>query len=244
MIEAEPVRLGPFLLPVTTLALALLVWLSARAADRLLPEDKARWSERFLGAFLLYLILYEISPLFTDPVSILRHPSAILYLSGSPKGAMIAGGITAVYLTLSFRRLQIPLSRGLDAAALVALFTGIGYSIIFQNWGKPTDLPWGIIIGEGVRVHPIHLYRLLLLSAILFWWWRGRSRLRPGETFAWVSLAGGIGLLIISYFDWEPLTVWLNLSWSQWAFVVIAVAGWFGSLFVARSERGNQYESA
>ncbi len=102
MIEAEPVRLGPFLLPVTTLALALLVWLSARAADRLLPEDKARWSERFLGAFLMYFILYEISPLFTDPLSTLRHPSAILYLSGSPKGAMIAGGITAVYLTLSF----------------------------------------------------------------------------------------------------------------------------------------------
>ena len=244
MIEAEPVRLGPFLLPVATLAVAVLVYFSAKAADRLLPEERALWSERFGVAILLYLILYKISPLFTDPTSVLHHPSSILYLSGSPKGAIVAGGITAVYLAAAFRRLQIPFSRWLDAAALVALFTGIGYSIIFHKWGKPTDLPWGIFIGEGVRVHPIHGYRFLLLAVILFWWWRNRNRLHPGEIFAWTSLAGGIGLLILSYFDWEPLTVWLNLSWSQWAFIGIAVAGWLGSLVFARPERRNRYESA
>lgn len=244
MIEAEPIRLGPFLLPVTTLAFAVLVWLSAKAVDRLLPEAGTSWSERFGGALLLYLILYEISPLFTDPVDVLQHPSSILYLSGSPKGAIIAAGITAGYLVVAFRRFQIPLSRGLDATALIALFTGIGYSIIFHKWGKPTDVPWGIFIGEGVRVHPIHGYRLLLLAAILFWWWRNRNCWRSGETFTWTALAGGVGLLILSYFDWEPLTVWLNLSWSQWAFIVIAIAGWLSSLVFARSERGNRYESA
>lgn len=244
MIEAEPIRLGPFLLPVTMLALVVLVFFSAKAADRLLPEAKTLWSERFGGAILLYLILYEISPLFTDPVSVLQHPSSILYVSGSPKGAFIAGAITAAYLAVAFRRSQIPLSRGLDATALVALLTGIGYSIIFQKWGKTTDVPWGIFIGEGVRVHPIHAYRFLFLSFILLWWWRNQNRLRSGETFAWTSLAGGIGLLILSYFEWEPLTVWLNLSWSQWTFIGIAVAGWLGSLAFARPERRNRYESA
>lgn len=245
MIEEQPVQLGPFLLPITTLAFAGLVWISSKAADRLLPgSGTASWSELFGGSLLLYLILYEISPLFTDPVHSLRQPTSILYMSGSPKGAIIAAGITAVYLAVVFRRSRVSLRRGLDAAALIALFTGIGYSIIFHKGGKVTDVPWGIFIGEGVRVHPIHVYRLLLLLAILFLWWRNRNRWRPGETFTWTALTGGIGLLILSYFDWEPLTVWLNLSWSQWAFIVIAVAGWLSSLFFARSERRNWYESA
>jgi len=118
------------------LALALLVWLSARAADRLLPEDKARWSERFLGAFLLYLILYEISPLFTDPLSTLRHPSAILYLSGSPKGAMIAGGITGCILPSLFGAFKSPfpggwmrrLSSPFSPASVIRSFFKIGES--------------------------------------------------------------------------------------------------------------------
>ena len=64
-----------FFFPSPRLVSPLLVWLSAKAADRLLPEGGASWSERFGGALLLYLILYEISPLFTDPVSIFEHPS-------------------------------------------------------------------------------------------------------------------------------------------------------------------------
>ncbi len=243
MFEAEPIRFGPFLLPVATLVVAAFVWLSAKGVDRLLPVAGTSWSERFGGALLLYLILYEISPLFTDPASVLEHPSSILYISGSPQGAMIAAGITAAYLVISFRRSQIPLSRGLDALALTALFTGIGYSIIFHKWGKPTDLPWGIIIGEGVRVHPVHFYRALLLSALLYWWWRSRNRWRSGETFTWLAVAGGVGLLILSIFDREPLKVWLNLSRGQWGFVVMAMAGWLGGLFFAKSERGSGYES-
>lgn len=236
--------MGPFLLPVTTLVFAVLVWLSAKATDRLLPEGKVSWTGPFGGALLLYLILYEVSPLFTDPVIVFQSPLAILYVSGSPKGAIISAGITAVYLALVFRRRQISLFRGLDATALIALLTGLGYSFIFQKWGKPTDLPWGIFIGEGVRVHPIHGYRFLLLAAILFWWWRNRNRWRSGETFTRTALAGGIGLLILSYFDWEPLTVWLDLSWGQWAFIFIAIAGWLGNMVITRSERGDRYESA
>lgn len=244
MIEAEPIRFGSFLLPVTTLAFALLVWLSAKGVDRLLPVSGTTWSERFGSALLLYLILNEISPLFTDPVYVIQHPSSILYISGTPKGSFIAAGITAIYLAVSFRRFQIPFSRGLDATALIALFTGFAYSVIFNKWGKPTDLPWGIMIGEGVRVHPIHGYRVLLFSVLLFWWWRNRNRWRSGETFTWTALAGGVGLLILSYFEWEPFTVWLNLTWSQWAFIIIALAGWLSSLFFTSTERGNENESA
>jgi len=112
LFEAEPIRFGPFLLPVATLVVAAFVWLSAKGVDRLLPVAGTSWSERFGGALLLYLILYEISPLFTDPASVLEHPSSILYISGSPRGAMIAAGITAAYLVISFRRSQIPLSAG------------------------------------------------------------------------------------------------------------------------------------
>ncbi len=55
-----------------------------------------------------------------------------------------------------------------------------------EAYGRPTDLPWGIMI-DGVKVHPTFLYESLwnfLVFGFLLWFSRNKSE-TDGEVFLW-----------------------------------------------------------
>jgi phosphatidylglycerol:prolipoprotein diacylglycerol transferase len=70
----------------------------------------------------------------------------------------------------------------------IGLFSGrIGNFINGELWGKPTDLPWGMLVDGEVR-HPSQLYEAALEGLVLFaivWWFtsRPRARLAPSGLF-------------------------------------------------------------
>jgi phosphatidylglycerol:prolipoprotein diacylglycerol transferase len=70
----------------------------------------------------------------------------------------------------------------------VGLFAGrIGNFINGELWGKPTDLPWGVLV-EGRALHPSQLYEAALEGIVLFailWWFtsKPRPRLAPAGLF-------------------------------------------------------------
>jgi len=137
------------------------------------------------------------------------------------------------------------------AAVAVPLGHAIGRFGCFLNgccYGKPTDLPWGVVFDAGRRVpsrylgvplHPNQLYDLAgtLTLAAFFHWFQTRKpkALPPGSLFC---------LYLIGYaayrFCLEPLRgddpgslAWL-LSTAQW--IAVAHMG-FGFYFLARVRR-------
>lgn len=119
-------------------------------------------------------------------------------------GGLIGGVGTGLWL---LRRYRVPLVRGL-AAATPALAVGhaigrIGCFLVGDDYGRPTDLPWGIAFPEGlppviVPVHPTQLYEALALVVVawLLFRWRAKGVADPAVLGRYLVLAGATRFLI------------------------------------------------
>jgi phosphatidylglycerol:prolipoprotein diacylglycerol transferase len=107
----------------------------------------------------------------------------------------------------------------------------IGCFLVGDDYGRPTDLPWGIAFPQGAPptqdpVHPTQLYEVawLLPVAGLLWRRRGTSPFLFGEYLA----LNGLGRIVIEHWRVNP-RVALGLTEPQWiglALVVLGVSGW------------------
>ena len=130
-----------------------------------------------------------------------------LWQIGHSIAGAIAGGVVAVELYKLARGIRgstggqfvAPLALGIAVGRLGCYLAGLPDF----TYGTPTDLPWGVDFGDGVRRHPVQLYEsaamLLFLGAYLFAIARGnRFVLRQGfylfvgwygvQRFAWEFL--------------------------------------------------------
>jgi len=116
-----------------------------------------------------------------------RHEAPFLSLVFSRGGLSwfggFLGGVGAGLWAL--RRRRIPILRALAAAA-PALAIGhaigrIGCFLVGDDYGQPTDLPWGVAFPQGlppttVAVHPTQLYEAVGLAVIAWLLIRWRQR--------------------------------------------------------------------
>ena len=158
-------------------------------------EDLPTWVIMgvILGGRLGYVLFYQ-------PVHFLYHPLEIVMIW---KGGMafhggLAGVCVAAYLF--FRRNLVPYDSGADLLALAApaglLLGRVANFINAELWGRPTDLPWGVIFpGEAAQAcgqiaglcarHPSQLYEavlegLLLGGLLLFLAFKKAALKKPG----------------------------------------------------------------
>jgi phosphatidylglycerol---prolipoprotein diacylglyceryl transferase len=108
-----------------------------------------------------------------------RHEAPFLSLLLSRGGLSWFGGFLGGMSAglWSLRRRRIPLVPALAAAA-PALATGhaigrIGCFLVGDDYGRPTDLPWGVAFPNGspptlARVHPTQLYEAAGLAVIVW----------------------------------------------------------------------------
>jgi phosphatidylglycerol:prolipoprotein diacylglycerol transferase len=157
------------------------------------------------------------------------------FLSGRAwfdNGKTLVMGLVGGYFGVEIAKwvLDIRIRTGDSFAAPVAAAIAVGRLACFSAgccFGTPTDLPWGIDFGDGLRRHPTQLYEFafhltgaVLLARFQAWGWF-RSEL--------------IKLYIITYLIYrfateyirpEPI-LWLDLSVYQWAALVfVPVFAW------------------
>lgn len=125
--------------------------------------------------------------------AVLYHDWKLLF---DRSGLVWYGGffLAAVLVFWTIHRRKLPFWGTLDSATLgLALGYGvgrIGCFLVGDDYGNPTDLPWGVAFPEGlpptppgVHVHPTQIYETLMAVGI---WWIGRrlfaKRLTPGVT--------------------------------------------------------------
>lgn len=146
-----------------------------------------------LGGRLVYVFVYNRDYFLAHPGEIIQIWQGGMAFHGGFLGVVVAG--------LWFcRRHDVPRLQLADALALVApigLFFGrIANFVNAELWGRPTDLPWGVIfpgdaaqtcagisVGDCAR-HPSQLYEAglegLLLGFILLVLYWNRALKRPG----------------------------------------------------------------
>ena len=179
------------------------------------PEDRAPMTPAQVEEFLTWAVLGIIAggrlgyTLFYQPGYYLTNPVEILYIWQG--GMSFHGGFLGIVVAgLWFcRRNGIPVAQMGDALALAAppgiLLGRLSNFVNAELWGRPTDLPWGVIfpgeraqdcpgvIGPCAR-HPSQLYEAglegLLLGALLLWLAFGRGWLKRPGAITGVFLAG------------------------------------------------------
>lgn len=165
-----------------------------------------------LGGRLGFVLFYEPGYYLSHPVEIIK-----VWQGGMSFHGGFAGVIVATWLYC--RAHSIPPLRLADAMAVVApigLFFGrIANFINAELWGRPTDLPWGVIFpGEAAQAcagvtgacarHPSQLYEAglegLVLGVILWAVLRAGGLRRPGLCFG-IFLAGyGFARMFVELF--------------------------------------------
>ena len=157
-------------------------------------------------------------------------------------GGLIGGVGTGLWL---LHRHKVPLVCGL-AAATPALAIGhaigrVGCFLVGDDYGRPTDLPWGIAFPNGlpptdVPVHPTQLYETIALTigAWLLHRWRGRGVPDAAVLGRYLVLAGavrfGIEFIRVNLRVLGPLTLAQLISLS----LIIAGTG----LLITSRDRG------
>ncbi|MBA4601930.1 hypothetical protein [Thermoactinomyces mirandus] len=191
-------------------------------------------SDLALQAIFVYFIVFKLSPLFFSFHSIRSNPQSMLFLTGTSKEVLVAALVTALYLWILARRKQIPLMPLLDAIALVAVFSFAGYQLIFRDLGKVTTMPWGLTVEGGrYEYHPLNYYRFLFLALLVLFWRQKNKKWIKGESFQFLLVFGGLGLLFISYLDYEPPSS-NGLTFEQWIYALAATLGWIQGLMTKR----------
>ncbi|WP_354545737.1 prolipoprotein diacylglyceryl transferase [Roseovarius sp. MBR-78] len=190
------------------------------------PGERAPMEPRDVEDLLTWVILGVILGgrlgyvLFYQPGYYLSHPGEILQVwqGGMAFHGGLLGVILAVILFARARGINwVSVADALCMVTPVGLLLGrIANFINAELWGRPTDLPWGVIFpgraahdcagavaGLCAR-HPSQLYEAalegLILGAILLWlgWRRGALRL-PG-TLTGVFFAGyGVARFMVEF---------------------------------------------
>ncbi len=233
----ELFRIGDFSISTfgVMLATAFLVgtWITARRmAEEGLDPEKAT-------VILIYVMAGGIagSKLYFAVDVSLREGIPFTSLLFARDGITWYGGLilaTAVG-AIGCRRNGIPIKTFADCIA-VALAVGqaigrVGCFLVGDDYGAPTDLPWGVAFPRGAPptlepVHPTQLYEIawLLCVAALLWKRRHRSPFLFGE---YVAL-NGLGRMVIEIWRVNPKMA-LGLTEPQWiggGLVVLGVSGW------------------
>ena len=189
-----------------------------RSANPPLTRDQADSFLTYLilgvivGGRLGYVLFYNFGYYLNNPLDILRVWDG---------GMAFHGGFLGVVFAVIFycRANSIPLWSGADLIAVASppgLFFGrVANFINAELWGRPTDMPWGIIFPgaraqdcEGVvgpcARHPSQLYEAglegLILFIILILVARAGGFRRPGMITGIFAFGYGISRFFVEYF--------------------------------------------
>lgn len=191
---------------------------------RLLAQPGAPMARRHADDLVFYATLGIILGgrigyvLFYAPDMIL-HPLRILRLWDG--GMSFHGGVigTSLAIIIFARKNGLNWLRIHDYVACVVpfgLFFGrLANFVNGELWGKPTDVPWGIVFSRTVPAgfaeparHPSQLYEaglegLVLFAVLWFFFWRTNARYQPGKLVGVFLTGYGLARFFVEFFR-EP----------------------------------------
>lgn len=185
--------------------------------------------------------------LFYNADYYLRHPLEILYVWQG--GMSFHGGLLGVLVAslLFCRNRDYPVLLTGDilvTASTVGLGCGrIGNFINAELWGRPTDLPWGMVFpGAGAMPrHPSQLYQAVLEGVVLLLvlWWLHRRKSPPGVPLFTFFLLYGMFRFLVEFVrepDAHLGLLWAQMSMGQLLSLPMILVGIAGLVWVWRKQ--------
>ncbi|TAN52877.1 MAG: prolipoprotein diacylglyceryl transferase [Methylococcaceae bacterium] len=120
-----------------------------------------------LGGRIGYMLFYNFSVLLEDPFALFKVWQGGMSYHGGMLGVFVALWLLGRSARISF----FSLTDFIAPMVPIGLFAGrIGNFINGELWGRPTDLPWGMVFtGAGPEPrHPSQLYEAALEGVLLF----------------------------------------------------------------------------
>ncbi|MEI7842251.1 MAG: prolipoprotein diacylglyceryl transferase [Gallionellaceae bacterium] len=210
---------------------------------RLRSLNRTGWNEKFLDDLLFYGVLGVVlggrlgEVLFYNPDYYFSHPAKILAVWEG--GMSFHGGFLGVLvaMTLFARQRKINWLPLMDfIAPLVPLGLGagrIGNFINAELWGRPTDLPWGMVFPnvDSLPRHPSQLYEFALEGIALFaLLWLYSNKPRSAGAVSGLFLIGYGSFRFIGEFARTPDDgifglMTFGISMGQWLSLPMVVVG-------------------
>ena len=167
-------RLGPFLLQMTGLALLLGVWLgswlSEKEAARLRIKPDLIYNLIFfgligglIGARLAYAARF-LNVYLSNPLSLFAlNPNTL-----APSEGLLVGLLVAfVYGQRKGLQLRPTLDTLAPGLAVFMVFQGVGQLLSGDAFGAPSRVPWTVFLWGEYR-HPTQVYEIVLAVGILY----------------------------------------------------------------------------
>ncbi|GAA3587498.1 MULTISPECIES: prolipoprotein diacylglyceryl transferase [Marinobacter] len=178
-----------------------------------------------LGGRFGYVVFYNFDQFLADPLWLFRVWEGGMAFHGGLLGVMVAMWWYARKIGRTFFELAD------FVAPLVPVGLGAGRIGNFINgelWGRPTDVPWGMVFPQAPDLlarHPSQLYQFALEGVALFialWWFSSRKRPTMAVSGLFLVLYGCFRILVefvrqpdaqLGYlaFDWLTMGQLLSL---------------------------------
>jgi phosphatidylglycerol:prolipoprotein diacylglycerol transferase len=176
-----------------------------------------------LGGRIGYVLFYSFPAFIENPLMLFKVWQGGMSFHGGLLGVLVAMALfnnkykKGYFNIADFVAPLIPLGLG---------FGRLGNFINGELWGKPTDLPWGMIFpsADTLPRHPNPLYEALLEGLVLFiilWWFSAKPRARMATSALFAICYGAFRLMIefvrvpdahLGYLAWGWLTMGQLLS--------------------------------
>lgn len=169
-----------------------------------------------LGGRFGYVVFYNFDAFIADPLWLLRVWEG---------GMSFHGGLLGVMLAMWWygRKVGSGFWRMADfVAPLVPIGLGAGRIGNFINgelWGKPTDVPWGMVFPQApdaLARHPSQLYQFALEGVVFFailWWFSAKPRPRMAVSGLFLVCYGVFRFLVEFVRQPDPQLGYLAFDW-------------------------------
>ncbi|MEM9257474.1 MAG: prolipoprotein diacylglyceryl transferase [Pseudomonadota bacterium] len=194
-----------------------------------------------LGGRFGYVLFYGLDKVFSDPAWLLRVWEGGMSFHGGFLGVLLA-------MYLFSRRHNIQYGALMDfVAPLVPVGLGLGRLANFvgqELWGRPTDVPWGMIFPADplqLARHPSQLYQFagegVLLLLIMLWY--ARKPRPPWAVSGVFSLSYGCIRFLLEFFREPDAHIeYLALGWMTRGQMLSLPMMALGIYLLVRSHRG------
>lgn len=143
-------------------------------------------------------------------------------------GGLLGGALAGVLGCIVYKIRVAPFANAAAVSVAIGQAIGrIGCLLVGDDYGRATDLPWGIAFPRGLPpvhypVHPTQLYEFAWLSLVTAFLWARRKQ-SPSLIGEFLCL-NGAGRAVIEHWRVNP-RVALGLSEAQWIGIALMVLG-------------------
>lgn len=155
-----------------------------------------------VGAKLLYLFEnVPIGDLIRHPITHLLSRGGLTFYGG------FFGALILVWIIASRNKISMWTVGDLAAPALALAYSigRIGCLLVGDDYGIPTDLPWGMAFPLGLpptteTVHPTQIYEIVIMFIAFLYIWKIRTKIKPaGWLFSIYLIIAGFERFFVEF---------------------------------------------